>query len=230
MTRDPADAAAVVARRVADGKVAAISGTEPPTNDSVRAASSASQNEAKRTPVSCAADSEIVRSSSSRSRAPDMRWLIAGQRADALGLHALGLVEAGVADGDARLGGEQPQRLLLLGVGQALGQDVVEHAHEGVADVDRHAVVRGRGPLLPPLGRQRARVLQRAAGSAPAACALDDEARAVRRRPGAPAAARPTRRRTAPRARSISRAASKTCTAASAPGRHGAGGAARCAA
>src|SRR5439155_1593679 len=39
-----------------------------------------------------------------------------GERADALGLHALGLVEPGVAQGDTRLCGEQAQRLLLLGV------------------------------------------------------------------------------------------------------------------
>ncbi len=44
-------------------------------NVSVRAASSASQNETKRTPVSCAADSEMVRSSTSSSSALEMRWL-----------------------------------------------------------------------------------------------------------------------------------------------------------
>jgi len=105
---------------------------------SVRVASSASQKATEsRTPTSDAADSEIVRSSSSRSSALDRRWLTVASVADALGLHALGLVEAGVAQRDAGLRGQQAQGLLLLRVGQALGQHVVEDADERVAHGDR---------------------------------------------------------------------------------------------
>jgi hypothetical protein len=84
-----------------------------------------------------------------------------GQRPHALGLHALRLVQPGVADGHAGLGRQQPQGLLLLGVGQPLGQDVVQHAHECVAHVDRDTVVGGARSPRPPRGSQRARMLQR---------------------------------------------------------------------
>ncbi len=44
-------------------------------NVRVRVGSSASQKETKRTPVSCAADSEMLRSNTSSSSALEMRWL-----------------------------------------------------------------------------------------------------------------------------------------------------------
>ncbi len=98
------------------------------------------------------------------------------QRARPLGLRPLGLVEPGVADGHARLSGQELQDFLLLAVGQAAGKDVVEHADEGLAHDDGHTTVAGRGALAPPIGRHRARMGQ-GLGDEDGQAPLDDEAR-----------------------------------------------------
>ena len=84
-----------------------------------------------------------------------------GERADARALHVLRLIERRVTDRHAGVRGEQVERFLLLSIRHALGHDVIEHAHEHLADHDRHAVVRRARPLPPPFGREGACVRER---------------------------------------------------------------------